>query len=111
VPMNDEFANDGHRQEHMPWVVEKRNKPKLFVEPTSVVVDGINFDRANAELVCQLLGSSQYIDQEQGTKPLALYASVDCEPPEQHHRHINPRQALGLVIGQAPRRTIWLEIA
>ena len=88
---NEKFANDGHWQEEMFRVVEKCYEPELFVEVASGIVDGIDFDRANAKLFCKALGSSQNVDQKQGTEPLSLYATVNREPPEQDHRYIDPR--------------------
>ena len=56
--LNDEFANDGHRQEEMLWVVEKRYEPELLVEFAGGFVDGIDLDGTNTKLFRQAFGSS-----------------------------------------------------
>jgi len=82
------------------WVVEKRHEPEILVKLASGLVYGIDLDCADAKLFSKVLGSSQRIDQEKGAEPLTLYTTVDRQPPEQDDRHVDPRQAFRLVVGQ-----------
>ncbi len=82
-----------------PGVGHARN-PILQVEAAGRVVDGIDFDRPDADLLGQELDASQCIEQEKGAQPAALSAAIDGEPAQQDDWDVDPRQSLGLIIGQ-----------
>jgi hypothetical protein len=46
-------------------IVEQGNKPEPQVERTSRFVNGVDLDRSNPNLLGQILGAFQRIDQEQ----------------------------------------------
>ncbi len=84
----------------MPRIIQQRHESELLVECARQVVDGIDLDSSDPDLLGQALGSSQGINEEQGTESASLDAPVDRETTQQDHRHVDPRQALREFVGQ-----------
>jgi hypothetical protein len=64
----------------MTRIVEQGYEAKLDIEVPGRVIDGVDFDRPDADLVGQELDTSQGIEQEKGAQATALSAAIHGEP-------------------------------
>jgi hypothetical protein len=67
------------------------------IEAACSIIDGVNLNCSNADMLREVLGPSKRVNQEMSAQPTALGGSCDREPSQEHNRHVDVRQTLGLI--------------
>jgi hypothetical protein len=78
-------------------IVERGYGAEPQIELAGGMVDCIDLNRTNADVLSEVLCSSQCIDEEQRAYTLALDRVIHREPAEQHDGHIQPRKSHRLI--------------
>lgn len=94
------LAHFMQRHEEMPRVVKKFTEAELYVKRFGIVVQRINFNRANANLIGDLHYTAQRIQQQPRAKPQAVDGTIDGQATQQRHRYKLTRKSFRLICWQ-----------
>lgn len=76
-----------HASVQTPWMLGRGDEAVSLVEARRLIVDGVDDGKATCGGLTSGDRLSQRLSEQQGTDPLALVATVDCEASQQDHSH------------------------
>lgn len=73
----------------MTRVIQKGHEAEFQVETANILVNRVDFHRPNANLLREVLDTTQGVDQEVFAQPLSLNSPIDGEASQEDDRDID----------------------